>query len=100
MKYMGHKGRMVDAIKIQVERVAEGAHALCDAFCGSGVVAWTLAEQIDRPVLAGDLQSFAAARAAAVITRTAPLNDLQFVDRWFQRADTLVEEITADLRIP
>jgi len=100
MKYMGHKGRIVDAIRSQVERIAQDAHALCDAFCGSGVVAWELAEKFDRPVLAGDLQSFAAARAAGVVMRTTPLSDLQFVNRWFQRAELLVEDVSGDLRIP
>jgi hypothetical protein len=100
MKYMGHKGRIVEAIKKQVERVAGDAHALCDAFCGSGVVAWTLAEKFDRPVLAGDLQSFATARAAGVLSRTAPVTEFGFVDRWFHRAGELIEETTGDLRIP
>ncbi|MBI4293124.1 MAG: DNA adenine methylase [Betaproteobacteria bacterium] len=100
MKYMGHKGRIVPAITKQVERMAGDAHALCDAFCGSGVVAWNLAEQFEIPVLAGDLQSFAAARAAAVVTRSAPLNDLAFVERWISRAAALALEIEQDLRIP
>ncbi len=100
MKYMGHKGRIVGAIEKQIERVAGDAHALCDAFCGSGVVAWSLAEKFDRPVLAGDLQSFATARAAGVLSRTAPVTEFAFVDRWFKRAEDLIEEITGDLRIP
>jgi hypothetical protein len=100
MKYMGHKGRIVEAIKKQVERVAEDAHALCDAFCGSGVVAWTLAEHFARPVLAGDLQSFATARAAGVLCRTDAVAELGFVDRWFKRAEQLVEETTGELRVP
>jgi len=100
MKYMGHKGRIVNAIKKHVERISRDAHALCDAFCGSGVVSWALAEAFNRPVLAGDLQKFATVRAAGVITRTQALHDFTFVDRWFRRADHLVAEITDDLRIP
>ena len=97
---MGHKGRIVAAIKTQVGRFAGDAHALCDAFCGSGIVAWNLAEEFNRPVLAGDLQSFAAARAAAIVTRTAPVTDLKFVDRWVSRAEELRSEITEALRVP
>jgi adenine-specific DNA-methyltransferase len=100
MKYMGHKGRIVNAIKKQVERIAGDAHALCDAFCGSGVVAWNLAEQFNLPILAGDLQSYAVARAAGVVTRTTPLNNLDFLDNWIRRAERLVEEVTSNLRIP
>lgn len=100
MKYMGHKGRIVSAIGEQVQTLAGDARALCDAFCGSGVVAWTLAERFNRPVLAGDLQSFAAARAAGVVTRTAPLSHLAFVERWFQRAKDLVHDVTEERRVP
>jgi adenine-specific DNA-methyltransferase len=100
MKYMGHKGRIVGSIRKQIETVAADAHALCDAFCGSGVVAWNLAEHFDLPVLAGDLQTFAAARAAAIVTRDAPLTDLEFLERWIERATALTEEITEGRRVP
>lgn len=100
MKYMGHKGRIVAAITSEVEQIANDAHALCDAFCGSGIVAWTLAEAFQRPVLAGDLQKFATVRASGVLSRTRPLTDTTFIERWFKRAEMLVEEIAGDLRLP
>ncbi len=97
---MGHKGRILDAIRTQVARFASDAHTLCDAFCGSAVVAWDLAERFDRPLLAGDLQSFATARAAAIVTRTEPIERFDFVDQWFERARILIDDITLGLRIP
>lgn len=100
MKYMGHKGRILKAIRAQVARFIKGANVLCDPFCGSAVVAWDLAEQFEKPVIAGDLQSFATARAAAVLTRTDPLTELGFVEAWFRRANEQIEQATQRLRIP
>lgn len=100
MKYMGHKGRIVKAIRAQVARFTADAHTLCDAFCGSAAVAWDLAEQFDKPILAGDLQSFATARAAAIVTRTEPINDFAFIDRWFARANALVDDVKSVRRVP
>jgi len=100
MKYMGHKGRILQEISDQVARFTRDANTLCDAFCGSAAVAWDLAEKFDKPILAGDLQSFATARAAAIVTRTEPIADFEFVDRWFARARILIAEATAGHRIP
>src|SRR5689334_19507738 len=100
MKYMGHKGRILPAIRTRIRTFAEGAATLCDPFCGSGVVAWDLAEQFDKPVLAGDLQTFATARAAAVVTRTEPVEKLDFVSQWFERAKDLIREATHRCSIP
>lgn len=100
MKYMGHKGRILQGIRAEIARFSDDAHTLCDAFCGSATVAWDLAEQFDKPILAGDLQSFATARAAAIVTRTKPLNDFAFVDRWFARARALVADLRRDRRVP
>jgi adenine-specific DNA-methyltransferase len=100
MKYMGHKGRVLKAIRAQVARFTNDANVLCDPFCGSAVVAWDLAEQFEKPVIAGDLQSFATARAAAILMRTEALTDLSFVEAWFQRANDRIEQATQRLRIP
>jgi hypothetical protein len=59
-----------------------------------------LAERFDLPVLAGDLQSFAAARAASVVERNAPVEDVTFVDRWFQRAERIIADTIESRRIP
>lgn len=100
MKYMGHKGRILSAIREQVGRQIEGAGAIADPFCGSGVVAWDLATTYDLPVIAGDLQHFATARAAAVVERTEPLTSTQFVDEWFLRAEELLETQLIGRRLP
>jgi DGQHR domain-containing protein len=70
------KTRLLKAIRAQVARFTNDAEVLCDPFCGSAVVAWDLAEQFEKPVIAGDLQSFATARAAAILMRTEPVADL------------------------
>jgi adenine-specific DNA-methyltransferase len=100
MKYMGHKGRILSAIRGHIGRFVKDANALCDAFCGSAIVAWDLAQHFHKPVLAGDLQSFATARAAAVLTRTLPVTDFRFVDAWFDRAVTLLEGVVGKHRGP
>lgn len=100
MKYMGHKGRIISAISNQMEKLMNDAHALGDAFCGSGIVAWALAERFDLPVLAGDLQSFAAARAASVVERNTPIQNLDFMGRWFLRAEGIIAETIESRRVP
>jgi adenine-specific DNA-methyltransferase len=100
MKYMGHKGRILGPIREEVARISDGANALCDVFCGSGIVAWDLAAHFKKPILAADLQSFAAARAAAVLSRTAPVLDMTFLDDWFRRARTRVCDAVIRRRLP
>ncbi len=100
MKYMGHKGRILGAIRARVAGMAEDARILCDPFCGSSVVAWDLAEHFDKSVIAGDLQSFATARAAAILARSRPITNFDFIDAWYQRAQDEIEKVSRALRIP
>jgi len=50
--------------------------------------------------MAGDLQSFAVARANAVVSRTTPITDFGFLDSWFDRARNRRSDITDGLRFP
>lgn len=100
MKYMGHKGRILEGIRERVRQFSGQSHALSDAFCGSGVVAWDLAEHFNRPILAGDLQTFATARAAAIVTRSAPITNFRFLDLWILRAKELANDTFEGSRFP
>lgn len=71
MKYMGSKrsllqnglGELIEGEAAQHERVV-------DLFTGSAAVAWFVAERVDRPVVAVDLQHYATSLAQAVLGRT------------------------------
>lgn len=93
MKYMGHKGKMLPVLGEVIKSYAQDSISIADPFCGSAAVSWYLAENTDKSVLAGDLQSFAVTRAASIIERDCKITDVSFVDRWFQRARLRVSEV-------
>jgi len=55
-----------------------------DLFCGAGSVSWFVAETLELPVLAADLQEYAVVMARAVIERSAPLNAAQISKKWLE----------------
>ena len=60
-----------------------------DLFTGSGAVAWHVAQRYEREVIASDLQAYAVALAAAVIERTDPLTERNWIDTWFESAKSI-----------
>ena len=93
MKYMGHKGKMLPVLGDILHHYADGAERIADPFCGSAAVSWFLAENTDKEIISGDIQSFAVARAKAVVERTESFAPDQMIKSWFERANVLVEQV-------
>lgn len=83
MKYMGSKRRLLENGLGQIV-VADAARSkrFVDLFCGTGRVAWHVAESVKVPVLAYDLQYFASLLAGAVIERSAAVDFAVVEDIW------------------
>lgn len=87
VKYMGSKRAMLgNGLGESLGRALDNAGRVLDLFTGSGAVAWYAAEHHGKEVLAGDLQMYSTVLAAAVIERTAIINDLSWTDKWIRRA--------------
>ena len=69
------------------------AERIADPFCGSAAVSWYLAESTDKEIISGDIQSFAVARARAVIERTEVVDPDLMLRRWFARAQMVVDSV-------
>lgn len=93
MKYMGHKGKMLPVLGDVLLHYADGAEKIADPFCGSAAVSWFLSENSDKGIISGDIQSFAVARAKAVIERTEPFSPDHMIKSWFARATAVVEQV-------
>ncbi len=91
MKYMGAKTHLLrnGLGQILLDR-ARKTHRFVDLFCGSGVVAWHVATAMDIPVLAVDLQRYAAILAQAVISRTRAVDADWLAEAWFRAAHAVV----------
>ena len=87
MKYMGSKRAMLgNGLGEALGRSISGAKRVLDLFTGSAAVAWHVAERYDMQVLACDLQMYSTVLAAAVIERTEPISDREWVERWMRSA--------------
>ena len=93
MKYMGHKGKLLPILGEVLEAESKFAKRVADPFCGSAAVSWHLAQRTNKIILSGDLQSFAVARAAAVVERTATLDAKGMLRHWFSSARQIVDEV-------
>ncbi|MHB0874063.1 MAG: DNA adenine methylase [Acidithiobacillus ferrooxidans] len=93
MKYMGHKGKMLPVLGDILLHYADGAERIADPFCGSAAVSWFLAGNTGKEIISGDIQSFAVARAKAVVERTEPFAPDQMIKSWFAKATGLVEKV-------
>lgn len=69
------------------------ASSFADPFCGSAAVSWYMAQYTKRPVIAGDLQSYAAMRAAAVVMRDKTIDPDMIILSWFERARKVADRI-------
>lgn len=83
MKYMGSKRVMLqnglgDLLRVE----SSGADRIVDLFCGAASVSWFAATELGKPVVAVDLQEYAAALARTVIQRTRPLNATSIIKKW------------------
>jgi adenine-specific DNA-methyltransferase len=87
MKYMGSKRAMLgNGLGEALGRSLVDSKRVLDLFTGSAAVAWYVAERYDKEVLASDLQTYSKVLAAAVIERTVPINDQNWIGLWFRRA--------------
>lgn len=95
MKYMGHKGKMLHVLGEVMQHYGEGAERIADPFCGSAAVSWFLAESTQKEIISGDIQSFAVARAKAVVERTESFDPDRMIKSWFSKARVLVEHVAS-----
>ncbi len=95
MKYMGNKGRMLPVLGQILSLHSKNSSSIADAFCGSAAVSWYLAEAINKPIISGDIQSFAVARASAVIERTNVIDPTFVLENWFCKAKKVVDEVAS-----
>ena len=87
MKYMGSKRTLLEnGLATILRREVETAERFVDLFCGTGQVAWSIAESIPIRVLACDLQHYATVLAGAVVNRTDPIASSRIVEAWLRPA--------------
>lgn len=95
MKYMGHKGKMLPVLGEILLEYGARAEKIADPFCGSAAVSWFLAENTKKEIISGDIQSFAVARARAVIERTEAFDPTTMIQTWFARAKQIVDNVAS-----
>lgn len=95
MKYMGNKGKMLTTLGEIITLHSKSAQRIADPFCGSAAVSWYLAETTNREIISGDIQSFAVARARAVIERSETINPETMLNHWFHRARVIVDSVAS-----
>lgn len=93
MKYMGHKGKMLPVLSQILLHYGKSAGKIADPFCGSAAVSWFLAENTEKEIISGDIQSFAVARASAVVERVEVFDPHRMLQNWFTRSKALVEHV-------
>lgn len=72
-------GEVISHAVVEADRVF-------DLFAGSAAVAWHVAEQHSKEVIACDLQLYSKILAASVIERTEQICNFEWVDSWMRRA--------------
>ncbi len=83
MKYMGSKRSMLrNGLGKLLLRESKNFDRFVDLFTGAAFVAWYVAENTDRPVLAVDLQLYATTLAQAIIGRTESLDSIKLITEW------------------
>ena len=87
MKYMGSKRSMLkNGLGKLLLSESKNCDRFVDLFTGAALVACYVAENIDRPVLAVDLQLYSTTLAQAVIGRTSQLNSISLIESWIDPA--------------
>lgn len=91
MKYMGSKRSMLgNGLGEVLEQALDRCNRVYDPFTGSAAVAWYVAQNYEKTVIASDLQSYATVLAASVVERTKPLDSDAWTEQWFQHARELM----------
>lgn len=85
MKYMGSKRSMLkNGLGMLLLRESAQHDRFVDLFTGAGFVAWYVAENINKPVLAVDLQKYSTTLARAVIGRAQALSPNDLITTWIE----------------
>lgn len=92
---MGNKGKMLPVLSEILKFHSRNSCTIADAFCGSAAVSWYLAETLDKKIISGDIQSFAVARASAVVERTEVIDPHLILGKWFLKAKNIVDEVAS-----
>src|SRR4051812_30409375 len=88
MKYMGSKRVMLqNGLGSLLKEHANKSDRVVDLFCGAASVSWFVAQNIERPVHAFDLQSYATVLASAVLARTQKNQCVDIASKWLQRVE-------------
>ncbi len=87
LKYMGSKRAMLqNGLGDTLVSAAGQSERFVDLFCGAGTVAWHVAQNVDVPVLAVDLQEYAVALSGAVVRRATALDPEGMAREWLDAA--------------
>ena len=87
MKYMGSKRAMLEnGLGGLLRAESESASRVVDLFCGAAFVSWFAATNLGKPVVAVDLQRYAAVLAGCVVKRTKPTSVDSISKLWLYKA--------------
>lgn len=87
MKYMGSKRAMLkNGLGTLLLKEAKNHNRFVDLFTGAGFVAWYVSENINKPVLAVDLQKYSTTLAQAITCRTKALVPNDLIAKWIQES--------------
>lgn len=90
MKYMGSKRWMLgNGLGHLLVEESRNADRFVDLFSGTAAVSWHVAQQVEVPVLAVDLQTYSTVLARSVIERTQSLEGALIADGWIASASVL-----------
>lgn len=93
MKYMGSKRTLLrNGLGKTLVQESASSNRFVDLFSGTGRVAWHVAEAVDVPVLAVDLQYYSAVLAAAIIERDKPVDSRVVLERWITKASGRLDD--------
>jgi adenine-specific DNA-methyltransferase len=93
MKYMGSKRAMLtNGLGELISHTITGRDRFVDLFAGSGSVSKFVASNSRLPVLATDLQAYAAILSGAVLHRTTVINTEEVWVLWYDRANSYLQQ--------
>ena len=85
MKFMGSKRVMLkNGLGELLSSESRYCKRIVDLFCGAASVSWFAAININKPVLAIDLQQFAVILASSVIGRTSAFSSINLEKEWLE----------------
>jgi len=90
MKYMGSKRWMLkNGLGSLLTEVTPSAHRFVDLFAGSGSVSAFVAQKVEIPVIAFDLQTFSSVLSQAIIGRCHKIDSEKIWQEWHNKASAI-----------